>query len=167
MWIVLGSTIKLRLRKILFMSSNKKRDVELFIVDIFVAIQKINDYTKTFKNSSDFQHSSLHWDASMRQLEIIGEALNKLLDNDKFNSLAPSYFRKVVNFRNSIVHGYFGIDLDEVWNIITEKLEILEVDLTLVIKDNINLDEAILYELEEYKNLNDVNIVKYLMQLKL
>ena len=148
------------------MSNKKKRDIELFIVDIYVAIEKIKEYTQPFNNPNDFQHSSLHWDASMRQLEIIGEALNKLLEDDKFNSLAPSYFRKVVNFRNSIVHGYFGIDLDEVWNIITEKLEILRADLTLIVKNNINLEEAILSEIEEYKNLNDINIVKYLMQLQ-
>jgi hypothetical protein len=97
----------------------------------------------------------------------MGVALNKLLEDDKFSSLAPSYFRKVVNFRNSIVHEYFGIDLEEVWNIITEKLGILKVDLTLIVKKNINLEDAILYEIEEYKSLNDINIVKYLMQLDL
>ncbi len=145
--------------------SNKNRDIELFIVDVFVSIEKVKEYTQAFNNPSDFQHSSLHWDASMRQLEIIGEALKKLLEDDKFNLLAPNYFRKVVNFRNSIAHGYFGIDLEEVWNIITEKLEILKVDLTLIVKDNINLEKAILCEIEEYKNLNDINIVKYLMQL--
>jgi len=147
------------------MSKSKKRDIELFIVDIFVAIQKIKEYTKTFDNPSDFQHSSLHWDATIRQLEIIGVALNKLLEDDKFNTLAPTYFRKIVNFRNTIVHGYFGVDVEEVWNIITQKLEILRVDLTLIVKNNINLEEAILCEIEEYKNLNDINIVKYLMQL--
>jgi uncharacterized protein with HEPN domain len=149
------------------MSKNKKRDIELFIVDIFVAIEKIREYTQPFNNPSDFQNSSLHWDASIRQLEIMGVALNKLLEDDKFSSLAPSYFRKVVNFRNSIVHEYFGIDLEEVWNIITEKLGILKVDLTLIVKKNINLEDAILYEIEEYKSLNDINIVKYLMQLDL
>jgi len=147
------------------MSNDKKRDIELFIVDIFIAIEKIKEYTQSFNNPSDFQHSSLHWDASIRQFEIIGVALNKLLEDEKFNFLAPSYFRKVVNFRNSIVHGYFGIDLEELWNIITKKLEILKVDLTLIVKDNINLEDAILCEIEEYKSLNDINIVKYLMEL--
>jgi len=147
------------------MSNKKKRDIELFIVDILVAIEKIKEYIRPFDNPNDFQHSSLHWDASMRQLEIIGEALNKLLEDDKFNSLAPSYFRKVVNFRNSIVHGYFGIDLDEVWNIITQRLNILQIDINSIVKDNIDISEAVLYEIEEYKNLNDINIVKYLMCL--
>jgi uncharacterized protein with HEPN domain len=147
------------------MSNKNKRDIELFIVDVLVAIEKVKEYTKPFCNSSDFQHSSLHWDASMRQLEIIGEALNKLLDNEKFNSLAPRYFRKVVNFRNTIVHEYFGIDIDEVWNIISQKLTILKLDLLKIVKENIDLTEAISYEIEEYKKLNDIKIVKYLMTI--
>ena len=48
------------------MSNKKKRDIELFIVDILVAIEKIKEYMSPFDNVSDFQHSSLHWDASMR-----------------------------------------------------------------------------------------------------
>ena len=145
------------------MSSKKQRDLELFIVDIFVAIQKIKEYVKPFDSVADFQYSSLHWDASIRQLEIIGVALNKLLEDENFNSLSPKYFRKVVNFRNAIVHGYFGIDADEVWDIIITKLELLETDLKSVIGGNLDLSEAIVCEIDEYKNLNDINIVKYLM----
>jgi len=148
------------------MSNKKKRDLELFILDILISIVKIKEYIKDFDNANDFQHSSLHWDASMRNLEIIGEALNKLLEDENFNKLAPSYFRKVVNFRNSIIHGYFGIDLDEVWDIITVKLEILNIDLNKIVNNNINLEYAILTQIEEYKNLNDVTIVKFLINLK-
>ena len=145
---------------------SKKRDIELFIVDIFVSIQKIKNYTSSFNNPNDLLHSSLHWDATIRQLEIIGEALNKLLDDEKFSSQAPEYFRKVVNFRNNIVHGYFGIDLNEVWNVITVHLNILENDIRSIIKNNIDIQYAIDSEIEEYKKLNDVKIIKYLMNFK-
>ena len=144
----------------------KKRDIELFIVDIFVSIQKIKEYTSSFNNPNDLLHSSLHWDATIRQLEIIGEALNKLLEDEKFNAQAPEYFRKVVNFRNNIVHGYFGIDLDEVWNVITLHLDVLGNDISSIIKDNIDIQDAIESEIEEYKQLNDVTIVKYLLNFK-
>ncbi len=148
------------------MSKQKKqRDIELFIVDVLVAIQKIKEYIKPFDNPNDFQYSSLHWDASIRQLEIIGEALNRLLENENFNSLSPKYFRKIVNFRNAIVHGYFGIDLEEVWNIITQKLDILEIDLLQIVEKNIDLTEAISFSIEEYQSLNNVKIVKYLMKI--
>lgn len=145
--------------------SKKKRDLQLFVVDILVAIQKIKQYTIAFDNPNDFQHSSLHWDATIRQLEIIGEALNKLLEDQQFNSLSPTYFRKVVNFRNSIVHGYFGIDVEEVWNVISYNLNTLEQDILLIVKNNIDITQAIECEIEEYKKLNDTDIVKYLMTL--
>jgi uncharacterized protein with HEPN domain len=146
--------------------SKRRRNIELFIVDIFVSIQKIKEYTSSFNNPNDLSHSSLHWDATIRQLEIIGEALNKLLEDEKFNALAPEYFRKVVNFRNNIVHGYFGIDLDEVWNVITLHLGVLENDIKSIIKDNIDIGDAIESEIEEYEQLNDVKIVKYLVDFK-
>jgi len=144
---------------------SEKRDIKLFIVDVLVSIQKVKEYIQPFDNSSTFLHSSLHWDASMRKLEIIGEALNKLLEDENFNSLSPTYFRKIVNFRNTIVHGYFGIDVDEVWDIVTNKLQILEDDLLGIVENNIDITDAISCEIEEYKNLNDINIVKYLSSL--
>lgn len=135
-------------------------------MDIFVSIQRIKEYTSSFNNPNDLLHSSLHWDATIRQLEIIGEALNKLLGDEKFNALAPEYFRKIVNFRNNIVHGYFGIDLDEVWSVITLHLDRLENDIRSIIKNNIDIQDAIESEIEEYKQLNDIKIVKYLIKFK-
>jgi uncharacterized protein with HEPN domain len=147
------------------MSKNKKRDIELFILDIFVAIQKIKEYTKDFSDEEELRYSSLHWDATIRELEIIGEALNNLLEDEKFSLLSPTYFRKVVNFRNTIIHGYFGIDASEVWNVITQKLDLLEVDLSKVIKNNIDLSEAIKFEIREYEKLKDVKTVEYLKSI--
>ena len=109
--------------------SKKSRDIELFIVDVFVTLEKIRQYTKDFSSADDFRHSNLHWDASIRQLEILGEALNHLLSDEKFSKHAPTYFRKIVNFRNVIVHEYFGIDEDEVWDVITNKLTLLQKDM--------------------------------------
>ncbi len=83
------------------MSKKTKRECALFILDVFVAIQQIKRYIRPFDDMEAFRHSSLHWDAVIRQLEIIGEALNKLLDEEPFHESAPAYFRKIVNFRNA------------------------------------------------------------------
>ena len=148
------------------MSKKQQRDLELFIVDLFVAIFQVKHYTKDFKTQDDFRHSSLHWDASIRQLEIIGEALNKLLEDDSFNAVSPKYFRKIVNFRNAINHGYFGIDAYEVWNVIQEKLDILHDDLTIIVNENFDLEIAIQTSLDEYKALEETSIVKLLLGLQ-
>lgn len=144
----------------------KQRDIELFIVDIFVAIQKSKEYIKDFDDKEDFRQDSLHWDATIRQLEIIGEALNKLLENESFSKLSPKYFRKVVNFRNAIAHGYFGIDIDEVWNVLTQKLDMLNNDLKEIVQNNIDLSIALKSEIDEYTKLNDSLIVNFLKTIK-
>jgi uncharacterized protein with HEPN domain len=148
------------------MSRKKQRDIELFLVDVFIAIEKIKEYVKPFSNEEDFRHSSLHWDATIRQLEVIGEALNNLLNDEEFSALSPDYFRKIVNFRNIIVHGYFGIDLGEVWNIISEKLDILNVDLLDIVQSNIKISTAINSEIDEYNRLNDTKTVEFLIKMR-
>ena len=82
------------------------RNHSLYIVDIFVAMDKIHRYTNKFDNAQDLLNSELEWDATIRELEILGEATNYLL---KSNHIDKKY-RRIVDFRNQIIHGYFGID---------------------------------------------------------
>lgn len=147
------------------MSNKKQRDIELFIVDVFVAIYKIKIYTKTFKGAEELRYSNLHWDATIRELELIGEALNHLLNDEQFSLLLPAYFRKIVNFRNVIVHAYFGIDETEVWNIISEKLNFLENDLFEVCKGRNDFAQAIESQIIDYQKLKDKETVEYLKKL--
>lgn len=150
------------------MSNKKSRDLALFILDILIAVEKIKEYVKPFNNENDFRHNSLHWDASIRQLEIIGEALNNLLDDPTFNAQSPRYFRKVVNFRNTITHGYFGIDTDEVWNVIHQHLDALQQDINNILKEYpIDMDDAIESSISDYRGLNDTQIIRYLMELQM
>lgn len=147
------------------MHSKNPRDIELFIIDVFISIYKIKSYTAMFKDGHHLQGNSLHWDATMRAFEIIGESLNYLLENESFEGLAPSYFRKIVNFRNVIAHGYFGIDADEVWDIVTQKLYDLNEDLFLMVSNQFNIQEALVLTIQEYAERDDKNIIEYLQKL--
>ena len=106
-----------------------KKELSLYIVDILIAINKIERYTKKFNNSKEFYYSELEWDASLRELQIIGDATNILLNHN----LLDNSFRRIVDFRNQIVHAYFGIDEDIIWEVITEKIKILSNSLTEII----------------------------------
>lgn len=117
------------LKKILSMPN---RAVELYILDIFVAIDKIKRYTAKFNNGSDLLCDELSWDATIRELEIIGEATKNLLHNNVVND---KKYRRIVDFRNQINHGYFGIDEAIVWDVITSKINEYENDLNNVIVD--------------------------------
>lgn len=139
-----------------------KRDISLYIVDIFIAINKIQRYTQKFTNAEDFKWSELEWDATVRELEIIGEATNNLI---KSQILENNKYRKIVDFRNVIIHGYFGIDEDEVWSVVQDKLTSFFNDLKNVVEEqNINIENAISYAIDE--NFRNKELVEFLNSVK-
>lgn len=102
-----------------------KRDRELFLFDILIAILKIKDYTKEFDNGLDLKHNCKSWDAVIREFEVIGEATNNLIKLNHFNHEE----REIVDFRNILIHEYFGIDENEVWNIIDDFLDPYKIEI--------------------------------------
>lgn len=56
-----------------------------------------------------------------RQLEIIGEATNRLSPDVKAER-SDVEWQNIVGFRNFIIHEYFGVDLELIWDIVTNKL---------------------------------------------
>lgn len=63
-----------------------------------------------------------------RKLLNIGEALNQASQVSKEIETRVNEFRKIVGFRNILVHGYFGVDDALVWDIIATKLGRLKSD---------------------------------------
>ncbi len=107
------------------------RNIELFIFDIFIAIQKIKKVSSKFDNVNNLLHSFTDWDSIIREFEIIGEA-SKYLLRDK---LVENSYQRIVDFRNQITHEYFGIDQDIVWGIINQKLTSFEQTILGLIKN--------------------------------
>ena len=139
-----------------------KRDVEFYFIDIFIAIYKIELYTSKFTNGEDLLHSMLEWDATIRELEIVGEATNSLI---KLEALENKKYRKIVDFRNTIIHGYFGIDEDEVWSVVTDKLTPFSQELkNIIIEKNIFVNDVISYARDE--SIKNKELVEFLDKLK-
>lgn len=68
-----------------------------------------------------FRHSRLIQDAVIRNLQIMAESSQRLSADAK--SLAPEVpWRSIAGFRNMMVHGYLGIDLDVIWQVISKNL---------------------------------------------
>jgi uncharacterized protein with HEPN domain len=137
------------------------RDLSLYIVDILIAIDKINRYTKKVFNVEDLISNEIILDAVIRELIIIGESVNILIKN---NFLSNEY-KKIVDFRNFIVHGYFGIDYNIVWEVVKEKIPTLNNEIIKIIKNNkINLNESIDECIKDY--LHQKETVNFLNRLK-
>ena len=57
------------------------REIEFYIVDILIAMDKIKRYTAQFSSANELLSSEIYWDGVIRELEIIGEATKHLLNN--------------------------------------------------------------------------------------
>lgn len=105
---------------------------KLSLLSILEAIEKIENYTKEFLIADDFYHDEKSFDATMMQFVIIGEMISKLDDNfKKENSNIP--WQKIKDFRNIVAHNYFGIDADEIWEIISNRIKPLKKDIESLI----------------------------------
>lgn len=92
-----------------------KRTPNLLLEDIIDAANKILDYTREL-SFEDFSEDNKSIDAVCRNFEIIGEAANRLPDEFRVQNDSIDWHR-IRGFRNRIVHEYFGVDLQILWNI--------------------------------------------------
>jgi len=94
------------------------RTYELFLFDVFIAIVKIEKTVDKFDNAQTLLHDYNAWDSVIREFEIIGEATNYLIKNNILDETS----RVVVDFRNLLIHNYFGIDAEEVYDVVKSDL---------------------------------------------
>jgi len=94
------------------------------LYDIQASILKIESYVGEPKVFENFNNSSMLRDAVERNLEIIGEAMNRLLKIQPDVQL--SYSRRIVDTRNKIIHGYDEIEPVNIWTIVINYLPLLK-----------------------------------------
>ena len=103
-------------------------DIKTWLYDILNAIMEIEsffeDSTKEFaKYQSDLRTKR----AVERNVEIIGEALNRILKRDE--TIVISNSRKIVDTRNRIIHGYDTVSDDVIWGIVIRHIPILQTEI--------------------------------------
>lgn len=106
------------------------RAVDFLIEDIWEAIERIERYTKGMTRKS-FVEDEKTVDAVIRNLEIIGEAANRLSADFK-EKHSEIEWTKIVGLRHRIVHEYFGVDLGIIWQIIQSDLPMFRRELKCI-----------------------------------
>lgn len=95
--------------------------IKFDLLSLLEAIDKIKLYSQDFDDADTFYHDQKSFDATMMQFIVIGEIISRLDENfKKSNHQIP--WQKIKDFRNIIAHDYFGIDADEIWDIVNNKL---------------------------------------------
>jgi uncharacterized protein with HEPN domain len=112
---------------------NKLAD-EVRLKHILDAISEIEQYTKNTSIENFTKNSMLKY-ASVKQLEIIGEAANHISE-EMIKKFPEIKWRSVIGLRNLLIHEYFGIDIHIVWNIIIKDLPKLKKQMIVVLEKN-------------------------------
>jgi len=140
------------------------RVIEIFLFDIFVAIVKIEIVVSKFGSSEELLHDFVSWDSVMREFSIVGEATNMCIKED----LIGKEYRVIVDFRNKIIHHYFGIDSEAVWNIANNELQDFKKYIIQKIEkiEDENLQKELLLSFID-DNKNYKSVVKSFQQLQI
>ncbi|CCZ69103.1 DUF86 domain-containing protein [Bacteroides gallinaceum] len=108
--------------------------IKKHLQDILTAIEEIEsffgDKPKLF---DDFYNNLCLRRAIERNIEIIGEAMNRILKTDK--NIAITNSRKIVDARNYIIHGYDSLSVDILWSMVINHLPKLKNEVTVLLND--------------------------------
>jgi uncharacterized protein with HEPN domain len=86
------------------------------------------------KSKEDFLSDDLLCNAIVRSLEIIGEAAKKI-DSEFKNEYPHIEWRKMAGTRDKMIHDYFGVDYEIVWDIVEHKIPDLDYFVTEIINE--------------------------------
>lgn len=109
------------------MSERPAREWRFYLDDMIMCAERVMAYTSGL-DLSQFQTSGLNYDATVRNLELIGEAATRIPDDIRL-AHSEIAWRDIIATRNMLIHGYFGIDNDILWNIVSENIPVLLVQL--------------------------------------
>jgi len=104
------------------------------IQNMLDAIDKINEYTSVFKSADEFYEASQAFDATLMNFIALGEMVDKLSEELKDATSSQLDWFRIKGFRNILAHNYFGVDAEEVWQVINNNLPQLKTELEKIIK---------------------------------
>jgi len=105
-----------------------QHSLEMYLLDISNSIDSINEYLGEERNFKTYESNKLLRRAVERELEIIGEAVNRILKTDSEINISNS--RRIVNFCNWVIHSYDNVDNVIIWGIIDKDLPLLKIQVS-------------------------------------
>ena len=100
------------------MSDTTQREWRFYLDDMIKFAGKVLAYTDGL-DQAGFVASGLSYDATLRNLELVGEAATHI--PDEVRSAHPGIpWRLIIATRNRLIHGYLGIDDDTLWSVIQD-----------------------------------------------
>lgn len=112
------------------------KDDMIFITHILECINNIEEFSKNLTEKK-LRENKMKQDAIIRELEIIGEASKNLSEEFK-NKHKSIEWKTIAGFRDKLIHHYFGIELERVWNVLKKDLPKLKEEISRIRIDEVN-----------------------------
>ncbi len=117
------------------MQDDMQYDILACLKDIEQSILEIFQFLPEDRNFYVFKNDLKTRKAVERNIEIIGEAMDRILKADPNFQITDS--RKIVDTRNRIIHGYDSVSEDVIWLIVNRYLPILEKEVKEILKSEL------------------------------
>lgn len=105
---------------------SKRSDMDL-LDDILICMDKIHKYIDGM-TYDEFENDSKTQDAIIRNIEVIGEAVKQL--SDVMKAKYPGIpWKEIAGTRDRLIHDYFGVNIDIIWEIATIDIPKLKLDI--------------------------------------
>lgn len=104
-----------------------KRNIKLYLQDIFESILAIEEYTGSLTEDEFYKNRQVQ-DAVLRRLEIIGEAVKNIDKHfrDRYPNIA---WTKIAGLRDVLIHAYFGVNMKRVWSVVEKDIPELKQEI--------------------------------------
>ena len=108
-------------------------EIKTWLSDIKQAIVEINSFLPVKRNYLSFQKDLKTKRAIERNIEIIGEAVNRIIKKEPGFEITNA--RRIIDTRNRIIHGYNSVSDDIIWSIVVIELPGLENEISNLLRD--------------------------------
>ncbi len=106
-----------------------------WIYDIAFSIEEIENFVRPVNsNFFEYQKNVMLKRAVERNLEIIGEVMNRIIKKDPDLAKRITSSRSIIGLRNQIIHSYDNISDENIWSIVTAHIPKLKFEITDIIK---------------------------------
>ena len=112
-----------------------RRESRKYLDDMQRAARSLTEFTNG-KSLAEYAEEALLRAAVERQFEIIGEAMTRLARIDEGTAARISGYRRIIAFRNVLIHGYADVDDRLVWDVVESSLPALVGELAALLDED-------------------------------